>query len=55
MSKTCDQCGTPFTPREAKQRFCRPACKTEWFNNERKAALAKLRAEAGDQPQESAA
>jgi predicted RNA-binding Zn-ribbon protein involved in translation (DUF1610 family) len=43
MNKTCKHCGEPFIPREAKARFCCPECRTEWWQDERRAAMALLR------------
>jgi len=39
----CAECGEPFVPREAKQRFCTPACRIEWFANERREAIRRYR------------
>jgi hypothetical protein len=39
----CAECGEPYVPREAKQRFCTPVCRIEWFANERREAVAMLR------------
>ena len=41
--KQCDQCGERFRQREAKQRFCNPACKVAWFADERREALERFR------------
>lgn len=41
--KNCDQCGEPFTPREAKQRFCCRACSDAWFARERREAVKRYR------------
>jgi DNA-directed RNA polymerase subunit RPC12/RpoP len=42
--KNCDRCNEPFTPREAKQRFCCRACSDAWFANERREAVRRYRA-----------
>ncbi|MCA1513638.1 recombination protein NinG [Bradyrhizobium sp. NBAIM01] len=41
----CAECGEPFAPREAKQRFCSPACRIAWFANERREAVRRYRSE----------
>jgi len=41
--KNCDQCNVPFTPREAKQRFCCRACSDAWFAEERREAVKRQR------------
>jgi hypothetical protein len=29
-TRTCEQCGTSFTPRREHARFCRPRCRVAW-------------------------
>ena len=43
--KNCAHCQEPFNEREAKQRFCAPACKVEYFAEERRRALQLFRAQ----------
>lgn len=45
----CVECGTPFVPREAKQRFCSPACRIDWFAHERREAVKRFRQSNADQ------
>jgi predicted RNA-binding Zn-ribbon protein involved in translation (DUF1610 family) len=52
--KHCANCGQPFTPREAKVRFCCPECNREWWVAERSRAMAAWR-ERQEQPERSAA
>src|SRR5580698_8811631 len=47
--KNCEQCNDPFSPREAKQRFCCRACSDEWFQNERREAVRLLRQSAREE------
>lgn len=42
--KKCAQCGEPFIPREAKQRFCCRACSAAFFQEKRRLAVALYRA-----------
>ena len=39
----CAECGEPYVPREAKQRFCSSACRIEWFAKERREAVKRHR------------
>ena len=41
--KRCDYCNEPFAPREAKARFCGPACRDEFWKDERRQAMALRR------------
>lgn len=48
MMKHCDTCREPFPAREAKQRFCCPACKVAFFADERRRALEMFRQRASE-------
>ena len=50
----CDHCNQPFTPREAKQRFCCRACSQEWWQAERSRALEFYRHQQREQQGQSA-
>ena len=39
----CDTCNEPFMPREAKVRFCCTSCREEFWNDQRRQAMAALR------------
>jgi uncharacterized OB-fold protein len=43
LQQKCAECGEPFVPREAKQRFCTQTCRIEWFANERREAIRRYR------------
>jgi hypothetical protein len=54
--KFCANCDQPFTPREAKVRFCSPECNREWWVRRRSRAMALLaQAEQAEQPAEAQA
>lgn len=42
--KKWEQCGEEFAARESKQRFCCGVCNGEWWQDERRRALAFYRA-----------
>jgi hypothetical protein len=43
-SRTCEQCGTVFTPRREHARFCRPRCRIAWNRENTGDPQAKARA-----------
>ncbi|WP_166299576.1 hypothetical protein [Bradyrhizobium sp. 2S1] len=43
VEKLCEDCGTPFLPRQANQRFCCNVCNVAYFAAERREAVRQLR------------
>ena len=52
--KVCDYCNEPFRPREAKQRFCGPVCRDEFWKAERRDAMAAYRQHREEEEQQRA-
>jgi hypothetical protein len=53
--RLCERCGGAFVPREAKQRFCCRGCSVEFYDDERREAVAFYRKHQAEQAKERAA
>jgi hypothetical protein len=43
MTKQCELCNREFIPRQADQRFCCRDCSIDWYQEERRQAVAAFR------------